>query len=417
MTAVDQKDPIAATLKRALDQDRLPAHLASAGRQLLARLQQPVRTVIAGAAQGSKSALVNLFLDAEIIKNTQRAPTIEIVFGEEAAVRLEGHDGSLTRRRGLLRDSVLPDRTVRIRQELPLPILVEQSFTIVTLDPGSPARETLRAISDQADVVLWCTDAFGDAERQLWTAVPQHLKDHSFLIWTHSNDKSQSEALDPTPPDLKSIATEEFYGVYPIALRQDRAVVSQDTQRNTCPQIGSDGRQLIDAVSGLVERGRSEDRDQAMALISMLAPDTSIETRGAADQDGQVPHHEAIQSAGQKATEQPTKEDAGHLGFACTKAIEIISAGGKRLSKYMHQDDANADEILSICADTLTNLTGHLSAPEVQDAGVKEAANDVKQGQEMLLQLQLEKTEDAAIDAVAMLHQLKTEFLERSMPP
>ncbi|MEW9922064.1 hypothetical protein AB2B41_20860 [Marimonas sp. MJW-29] len=414
MTAVHKEDPIAGTLKLALDQDLLPAHLVEGVRQLFARLQQPVRTIITGAAQSGKSTLCNLFLGEEIIPATDKVPTIEVAFGEECAIQIEGHDGSSTRRPGLLRDIDIPDMTARIRQELPFPILVEQSFAIVTLNPGSAACEKLSSISDQADVVLWCADTFGDAERQLWKSVPQHLKDHSFLVWTGADAKSQCEALGSLTSELKSFAAEEFYAVYPVALRQDLAAFTKDAQNSASLQIGSDGRQLIAAVSGLVARGRSEDRDQAMALISMFGPDTSIENLLTASKGGQFRQHDAIQTAPKKATEQPVEENARRIGSEFARAIEIINAGGTRLSEHMYQDEANTEEVLSICTDALTNLTRHFCTPEVQNACVREVANDLKQGQEMLQRLKLEKTEDAATDAVAMLYQLKMEFLERS---
>ena len=72
----------------------------------------------------------------------------------------------------------------------------------------------------------------------------------------------------------------------------------------------------------------------------------------------------------------------------------------------------NADEILSTCMDTVKDLSQTLLASQDRSPEVQAALDAAQDGEELLILFQLERGEDAAVDAVTLLLQLKREIAD-----
>lgn len=372
-------------------------------RHLASHLRKPVHTVITGLDGSGKSTLLNMFLGDAIVSHSGPVPVIEIAQGAANTVTFEGSDGTQTRLDGLLSEHDMPAGTTRIRQELASPELSQQSFAEVRIDVDAP-KAALSWISQNANIVLWCTEGFNEDEQQFWKSLPDGLKDHGFLVLTKTDRHLADGTLEEIKSTLEPIVSEEFLGLLTVAAPQG---LMPQPKTDSALWASSGGKALVEAVSGLIEKGRAEDLDQAQMLIESFAPDI-------ADEKPDTPADDRQSNPGVVVPMTKKVTSTARGDKTLVSAVAIIDEGAEALVSAASRDSMDVDKTITICADTMTRLVDHFATSKTDDHRVQKAREDAHDGQEMILLFQLEKNEDAATDAVTVLLQLKTEFLENS---
>jgi hypothetical protein len=363
---------------------RLPEQVRAQGRRLFHRLAAPVRVVVAGPAQSGKSALIKL-LAGQCDGPASSAP--ETYRADAASETLS------TRFRNV--------------------VLVEFDFEATRIS-GTPV--TIEAVAP--DIVLWCTNAFGADEAAFWATVPDHLKDHSFLVLTKADQLIRLGVLLDRLEDLRDVVEAEFHSLLPIATYQALAAQS-GTQPDPVMHAASGAQALFDSLQSLIEEGRRADLDSAELFVHKYEDAAEV----AAAPEPPSPAPAAPADLGQPLpsglepgpTEGIATEASGPpLGKNAEiseKAMQILDARSADMPTALAPDDREGiSGLLSLCGQTAEALTELVMEG---DGICEDLSEDVLEASEMMVLLTLEDDENAAADAVTLLLQLRRGFEAR----
>lgn len=411
MTSLGQEAQVIDQLAKALNQNRIPSQYLKMAQQLLTRLRKPVRVVITGPKGAGKSTLLNMMLAQKVVTETDSAPVIELAFGDAERVIFEGRDGSTTEKDGLVCDLSIPDTAVRVRQELPAPDLMGQNLFEVALGSGEHAASVVEWVAGWADIILWCTEEFAEYEQALWHTGPDELKDRSCLVLTKADQQLSQGTLDTTTSNLASVVEEEFLGLFPIASRQALKARTDAACLSSSRWASSGGQRLLETVTQLIAQGRSETLDHAQMLIDTCAEDAP---NAEPEQEAQPVERPIVspKMPAQNSNAQDDDEVAVSDGYE--SALAILENGAEQLLDLASGASLDNEQVISVCTDTLAQLSDHMATPPQGEPLLKDAFADVQDGKDMVLLCELEGCEDAATDAVTVLLQLKKEFREKS---
>lgn len=402
--SLPQRDisPLAGQLEQTLSAGQLPTEVSGWGSQLLRRLRQPVQVAVAGAAGSGKSALIDMLLGRVVIGRNGSGLLVDVCHGAEEMVEVETAAGERLQMPGLLAQLDVPQDARRVRQILPDPRLRWHSYRELPLSgPQAAQQDMLQQAAGSADIILWCSQEFAAGEQALWAAVPDSTKDHSFLVLTMADRQVMRGTLPALIETLEPVAAEEFLGVYPVA-----AIQGLTARTAEAPQDGlwrsSGGRQLSEDIQRQVDQGRASDVDQAELLIRQFGGSLPAETAAAVPAPAYAPPPVPAIAAAPQAASLAAALDQLQSGAEAMLA-EAEAAGGPQ-----------AAPVLAQCMEMIRSLSQSLDAMPAS-AAVEAAREAAQDGEEMLMLCQLEQDEDAAIDAVTLLIQLKKELMEE--PP
>ncbi|MEZ5715808.1 MAG: hypothetical protein R3D85_11925 [Paracoccaceae bacterium] len=432
-------DPIAARLDETLRSPAIPPQIRDWGKRLLDHLRRPVRIVVTGVPGSGKSSLINMMLSQNVLGASAGIPVIDIAYGPEPRVLFELEDGRSVESPGLLADFRVPERVIRARQELPDPSLRGQCYRELGLGQAPEiGRRILAAAMKDADIVLWCTNSFGEIEQSLWRAVPDEVKDHSFLVVTRADRQMMWGVLSKTIATLEPVVSEEFLGLYPVATLQGLSALTAGSEPDMALWHSSGGKSLCAEIATQVASGRAADLDQAQAFLAQFA-DAAARAEAAPRPAPAAPAQPAPVAA--PATDRADSAVAqaivpGPINMAATaaggmvaassqpggtaatdvldNAVQILTRSGRDLLREIAGDDAvDTDAVLERCAATIGALSLHFQDSLTDDPALQLAQDNVREGEEMLMLFQLERGEDAALDAVTLLLQLRKESAMR----
>lgn len=407
MTRSDATLPVVDRLESALETAEMPAPYHRWGARLLSHLRKPVQVVVTGLPGSGKTALVNMLAGRAVLGGLDGAVVSEVAYGPDARAVFEMSDGSVAVSAGLARAAAWPANVRAIRQELPDPRLERQSLVEIGLpaDPGHQAAR-LQDIVARADMILWCTERFDEVEQRLWAGVPDAIKDHSLLVLTMADRQMMRGVLARRIETLDPIVAEEFLGLYPVATMQGISALTSNEVVDDRLWASSGGKALAECVTHQVEQGRLSDVDQAQMLLDRLAARTGW--RGGAVPRDMVAAPEAggVVTVGQ--ADAPKGGDA-----LISEAVGLLQARARKMLDAMDaQKDVDTDRLLDDCVEAVADLAALMDSAGHDVAGGDLRA-DLQDGEEMLLLFQLERGEEAALDAVTLLLQLRKEMIGR----
>jgi len=403
-------NPVVDRLNSVLDQGDIPAPYDRWGARLLAHLTKPVQVVVTGLAGSGKSALIEMMSAQPVIGQSPSMPVTELAYGHSLRALYERADGSVTEMAGFLKDCIPPEDAIRARQELPDTGLIGQSYVEIGLRGSlSHMQMTLEAACARADIVIWCSQEFNEEEQQLWFNVPDHLKDHSMLVLTMADRQLMRGVLPETIARLSPIVADEFLGLYPVATIQGITAQTSGETINQSLWASCGGRPLVDLVQKQVKQGRSADIDRARVFMDRLALRAN-----------QFVQADDLSSPTALAPIEPQQAKTPDLG-ADAQTLELLSEAvdllqqqaGIMLDTVDSSDDLDPDAILEGCTEAFASLAELLEIPSADDPAACAMREDVQEGEEMLMLFQLERGEDAALDAVTLLLQMRKELIDK----
>lgn len=409
MSSANKTNPVIDQLEHVLETERVPAPYDRWGARLLSHLQKPVQVVVTGLPGSGKSALIELMAAKPVLGYDPSAPVSELVYGTHERVTFEKSDGSVVTEGGVVKTCARPDDVVFARQELPDPALRERCFVEIGLTGEYQKKQaTLDAIIERADIVIWCSQSFDEEEQKLWSSVPDHIKDHSFLVLTMADRQLMRGVLSQNIARLEPVVAEEFMGLFPVATLQGIAAQNAAEGRNETLWASSGGAQLMDPLQRQIKQGRMADVDQAVVFLDRLSLRMSrMAMRAQEHEQSAIVENGAAESNREPLSSAP---DAGVLNTA----IELIQQkAGSMLQELDSEGELDADRILSGCCDVIASLSNLLDEAEAEDPAMLSLREDVQEGEEMLMLFQLERGEEAALDAATVLLQLRSEFIEK----
>jgi len=425
-TADAAMTPLAGQLSESLHAGLIPRQYADWGKRLLQRLQKPVQVVVIGLPGSGKSALIDMLLGQPVLGQCPSAGMTEVTFGQSSRAEIETADGTLLHHDGHLADnSDATDpglATLRLRQELPDPRLRGMSLTEIALF-GAPARQSaiMKQAVAYADILLFCSPEFSAPEQALWAEVPDERKDHGFLVLTMADRRIMRGTLDQAIKSLEPVAAQEFLGLYPLAAIQGLTaqVGGGEAQAGVDRQLwhSSGGKRLYDDLMHQIDQGRTSDLDQAEMLIQQFGmPDRRAAAAPRRKEIRPAPSSADTAPAPPEPTQpEPTQPEPARARLderdLLAEAAAMIRA---RADDLLQQTDGTGTPDLNCIFDgTLETLREVIRSVEPHAANshsLRAVQDAAQEGEEVLMLCQLEQNEEAAVDAVTVLLQLRREI-------
>ncbi len=439
-------------LSQAVASGRLPANVQKRAKQLLARIETPVRLGLMGMPGSGKSTLLNLLVGSDVLPEGAKLPTLQLTYGETEQAICTLSDGSKTTLPTADAQQISELAPAFVEIEMPLPALAKISvLEVVTPDDPTSIHRASQWAAKRSDVALWCTQGFNPTEQSIWAQMPDIIKDHAFLMVTKADFLHKNGMMDATIAAIRAVANDEFNQILPIATIDAIAARQPDGSVNKSKMRESGGLALISAVLKQVEMGRQSAVDMADILLHQhaddLAPEaaadeptanpakegvsdtqtaesaeipvnqieTAIEDTVAETEtptptgDAAEPHDPEPIEAEQESnvvTLHPTTRDAYEqaVGYIVTQSRALIEAAE-------NMGDTAPSEIIAKAVEHVQWVSDHLNEHgDDADPLLMRARDAALDAADLVQLMQMEKRDSAAVEALSLMLQIKREL-------
>lgn len=178
----DVKMQTAARLDQALKSGRLSSSAEEIAGQCLKRMESPLRLSVLGTNPIFTNRLLNMLVGSKVVDPNAGHVTMQVLHNDRpAAVAIYADETRKTYKDDEIA-LAFEGAPSRVRIGYDLPSLKKVSFLRVTADTTAGLAQSIRWSILPSDVVLWCGDEFGLEELSIWQALPQRIRDHSYLV-------------------------------------------------------------------------------------------------------------------------------------------------------------------------------------------------------------------------------------------
>lgn len=403
MTTAQTINHLSRQLEDVLDHEEVSGRYKTLGAQLLSQLRKPIQISFVGFPGSGKTALINMMLNGVTVPSFDGPEVVELVYGPEIATCFVQGEDTVRREAGIVETPSDIDGPYRVRLELPEEGLLVQSFAEIRLPRDAARQQALLEYATRSSTILiWCSELFEDNEQDIWSDLPEHVKDHGFLALTMADRQMMKGRLTDRIADLEEYVSEEFFGLYPVATLQAISARNEvDAQKSDMWKL-SGGEALYDAITRQVSLGRGEDVDRVKVLLEQL----DIEPEQSA-----VPLPGGAVSAVSPTPVDIVPDTALTRRDALQKSLIRLTKGAEdMLQDVTRLEGEDCADVLECCLETVRDMSDMLSEAAGNDPALTELLEEAQEGENMLLLFQLEKSEDAAADAVTLMLQLKKEI-------
>ncbi len=370
----------------------------------LARLTSPVRVTLFGRLGVGKLRILEAAAGAPLLPVGVHLPMVELRFGQSAMAQITYADRSVTEHPMPLVPDVLQG-AVLVVFELPEPILRRLSILDVYAENSvEDQRAAIDWAASRTDIALWCSENFDTTDQAIWSAVPDRVQDHAYLV------------LSGDAPALPPAHAGAFLDVCKVDLRKP---------------LGEDGFDLlIERLVRHAELGREADADSAMMFLkkqednrtpSMPAPNLPLR-RFVSERRPQTkprvksrpisrrPTKPRPESAAVATPPRPTipaaEREVVRTGLAFLKRRSV-----RLLETVRVAEDGSLPNIPGFCGETLLHLSDLLGAlDDVSATPVARLSDAVMDAEDVVILMENEETPMAAIEAVSVLQQVRHDF-------
>lgn len=353
----------------------LPERVREQANRLLERLDSAVRVVVLGPVGVGKSDLICALLGEAVA----RCGDVPLVIRHESCDAAEV-DGP---------------RYARFRN----PAMAAVEFVDVPF-PADPRRQaaTIGWALGQADVVVWCTRAFGPGEAPYWAGVPEQLKDHSFLVLTRARALMQSGEMDRAFATLRRVAEAEFHSLFVVETGQVRAALDRAAPVDDETDAQSGVAALRQAILDLAATGRRAWEDAALLLLDRFGRHGG---RAKARAEPEPQPEVAAPTGADSSGEERSSSLARGLRYIDACARDIDTGDGGR---------AAARLVLDHCLETCEAVAELIAASSGPGADHARFQDDVALAADKMLLIAMEDGPAAAADSVTILLQIRREL-------
>ncbi|KMW58674.1 hypothetical protein AIOL_003653 [Candidatus Rhodobacter oscarellae] len=266
---------------------------------------------------------------------------------------------------------------------------IAPNIVFVDTKPGSSA-ESWADVLTQTDMVIWLAASGLASALDSWQDLPAELTRHAFLV---INQRPGEDA--PSQEALAAFQRLGFNAAFSLNVLREHSRIGEQTSDLLEP---NDFERLLSALHSYVDAGCQADIDGALLFLQRYfkmrrRPVDMTQTAPAA-----AKHQEPARPKTQ-TTEAPVKAPPPEQ--VCTAAISKALSGRVASLKSLEPDiDGHQDRVIQHYLDTLEALAEDRALPGDLDG-------HIQQTQDLVMLLQLENTENAAIEATLAMIQLK----------
>lgn len=405
MNAGTETTQVVDALERAIVDSRLPPRYSSMGQKLLCQLQTALRITFVGWQASGKTSLINMMVGQNALPSFPFGRVIDLEYGPVETTVLEYEDGTLSEHHGVFIETDRPDDVLKVTVQRPIEYLRFQTYSEIRLNERDASKDAfLHFIAQSSTITVWCSETFEEAEQTLWAEFPDHIKDHGFLALTMADRQIMKNALEGNLERISDFVSQEFFDVFPVAVLQ--ALNARQDLTATGEELWdlSGGRLLFDAIHKQIALGREEDTDRARHLLQQIAePSAFVSDRLASERRSKTAEGDRV-----SCSSEPTPE------MSLGNAISALTTGAEKMLR--EADDLGAfdcSNVLETCLETLRDLAADLAKTQDITDGLVQLETDMQESENMLLLLKLEQNDEAALDAVSLLIQMKKEISRR----
>lgn len=249
--------------------------LRAEAEEVLKRLAEPVRLMIAGEIGSGKSTLANLLIGQALVPTGVLAkplPPLVVRHGSRLTSAAAHWGGPVPEGRiGADFAALAAEGPDYILLTLTAPLL--EQITIIdtpgTADP-SQERDALLALSGEAEVVLWCTNAvqaWRESERHVWSQLAPAARAEGLLVVTHMDLPAARQGYGKLMARLAVEAGRLFHAILPLDAPGAAEAAPGGTLRNAALWQKAGGEALLNAVYARASHMRRGARGEAQALL------------------------------------------------------------------------------------------------------------------------------------------------------
>ncbi|SFC58336.1 hypothetical protein [Tropicimonas isoalkanivorans] len=392
-------DLVCERLRALISARTLPANAARHAEGLLKRLETPVRIAFIGPPDVRRAQIVNAVLGGALIPDVPARPTLELRYGEREVNRATFADGQ-TRDVADISDGIAPDVLFLSLLRKEPPLKRTHIFDITT--DGSPRelRMALKWASSRADIFVWCSRYFTDAERAVWQRVDERFTDHAFLAICGDERGARSSRLK-----------EELAGTFLDVIPVD----PDDCNGGTESGVST----LSAALSRHAELGGQADSDSALLFLkkfgtSFEVPHVHPETPSSPSIEPQTPQPAEPERTAHGTAQDP--EEASRVLALCRNGAALVRERARGLLEIVRSDaDVTQADILTHCRGTIERLTEMLDSYDGDCCEpLSTLSNLLMEAEELLILLEIEGTGSPETDGACLMLQIRRAFEARA---
>lgn len=390
--------------------------LAERADRMRAALDRPVRVTVFGMPGTGKSDVVNLLAGRRVLPDLYGLPTTEVSAGPDPLTEVTLSDGSRVFEEKLPDEITVAKAPVFLRVSVPdAPGLLRFQLLEVVTDGTLPdLAAAARWAMPRTDIALWCTGRLGDADRAVWEASLDVIKDHAVLVLTGA------QGPVPAGRPIRSGLPEGFRAAWPIW----RARLGQALDEGDPDAFAASGAAaLVAAVAEIADAARSVDVEAAEVFLARyeppelrpVAPSPPAAQAPASAGRDTLPRHppapDAVADAGVAPPRLPEQAVAAQRLLRDRTAALLLDIA-PALDAGPEGVAAVAGEVLAACAGIAEDLAQLLAADDLDDDAdalqpLRDAVDEVV---DLTVLMGIEGGPDRAADAAALLAQLRGTF-------
>jgi len=436
-------------LEYALWNNLLPETIKESAIQTLEGFEKPLRIVLLGLPKAGKTAVLNLLLGKTLVpEGLKDMPTVRLEHGLDPRMFCTLPNGSKKTIDGIDFTACSDVRPAFVSVQVDLPALAK--ITVMEIAAPNVVAQQKKAVSwacQRADVVIWCTTDFTPVEQEIWDVVPDHLKDHGFLLLTKTDNLMGQAEVNTRLAALSRCCGDEFLRILPLSgkLALESRGNGSGINMNLFKSSGATG--LISAIKGQIQEfdraleGSAEqilarycrDEDfQEQPVETPPAPKVDAPAQTSPPHVAEIPQTAApvsqdtaerprkaapkLEVVDDSYTEKPVQEPVKQVPDTVTedrvaleKALAILAVYERNLvAVAANSPKWEGNQALEICEEAVTML------PEVLEEGTSSIVSDIVAGvydvQDMLMLMQHEKTEAGADEGLTLLLQIRRDI-------
>ncbi|WP_417207237.1 hypothetical protein [Antarctobacter sp.] len=357
---------------------RAQTHCAS----LVEKLNRPVRIGLFGLPGVGKRAVLHA-LSGLSLDPVGTPPTVEVSHGPSAATTAILADGSRLAATGLPTPALLAQQPVFLQVTSPATALVGRS---VLLASSEASAEDLRAglvwAAPRVDMALWCTVDWSEAERRIWDAAPDSLRNHAILFTTGGGIAAM-----------------------------DSAAHGFEAQFNSTPQAGEEAcAKLTSYLDRTIQEAILHDIHAAQMFLQRYgaapAAPTSTEAAPALETGTAIIPHPAAQAEDRHIPTEATGELA--------RLFQAVRTAADDLMHGVHDGTAgDADTLLARFEEVFETLADRVAGFDTLQETWPDLATQVIEAHDLALLLRIEGGAEQVGDAARLLLQVRYDIEER----